>query len=1082
MICHTRTKCGPFSARGPLETTLSRILGLVAVLLFINIAPTPGATITWTNTNGGFWSTPANWSPHFVPNGSDTAVITASGTYTVTVDETVGVFALTIGGTGQQTLTNSAQNITITNTLTINSGGVVSVGGGGLFGGSTSVSGTLNCSGGVYEQIPVNITAAGTMNIGTGGASLYSPINNSGTVNWNGTITANNNHTTLLGAINNQPAGIIYIRGDVSTFCGCYGSEYFNNAGILRKTAAAGTTTIGISFTNTGTVDDQSGTIQFNAGGNMAGTYNTAAGTLIQFTGGNFAQSGPVTVTGNGVCQQNGATVTLLNRITKFLLISGNVALAPNFDTNGTIQNLQLQGAYLIGTNVVTGTLGISAGGLGTPGSVTVASGGTLNFNGTSATINSPLTNAGTINWSSGTAYLNNANNPLSLNGYLVNQAGGLISIICDQSVGSGQYGYEVIKNLGTIRKTAGLGITTFGVAFTNSGTIDAESGTVRFSYNGNIAGTYNTAAGAIIEFVGGNFVENGAVSVTGSGVCRENGANVTVTNQIPNFALVSGTVNLAPNFEGDGNIHSLQLDGVTLMGNYVVTGTMGMEGSVIPGGGSLTVANGGTLNFNGAGVAIDGPLTNLGTINWTGGGNLGINNSHGSLLGGVFNQPGATINIYSDASVGSGQYGYEFFNNAGAIHKFAGLGITSFGVPFTNSGTIDVQSGAVHFTQGGNLGGTYNTTASTLIEFDGGNFTENAAVTITGAGTCRENGGNVTLLNQITGLTLLSGTVVLLPNFQSDGNIHSLQLDGASFTGNYTVTGTLGMNGSPVAAGSALTIAPGGILNLNGAGMALSGPLTNSGTINWTSPNCNIGINNNSSTLLGAIYNQPSGLINVRNDQGIGNGQYGSEKFVNSGTIRKSLARGTTTVGVPFYNSGTLDIQSGIFDIASQYFPTGGTMNFGITSLGDFGQIAFPTAATLTGTVSANLNAGYFPTIGDSFPVVTYGTQLGVFSNAVLPVPGQWQTNYGNTSFTIIVTNVIAVSAPVMLTPVSYAGGHFTLQLDGPLGPAYSVESSTDLLHWVSLGTNTPGSMPYKVIDSNAGTSRRFYRAVEGP
>jgi len=57
--------------------------------------------------------------------------------------------------------------------------------------------------------------------------------------------------------------------------------------------------------------------------------------------------------------------VTLNDRISKFKLVSGNVILSPTFEGIGTIQNLQLDGATLTGANVVTGTLGINGGGLG---------------------------------------------------------------------------------------------------------------------------------------------------------------------------------------------------------------------------------------------------------------------------------------------------------------------------------------------------------------------------------------------------------------------------------------------------------------------------------------------------------------------------------------------------------------------------------------------------------------------------------------------------------------------------------------------------------------------------------------------
>src|SRR5215469_3724042 len=93
-----------------------RAYWIAGLLAGLSIAGLRGATITWTNTSGGLWSVPANWSPHFVPGTSDSASITTAGTYTVTVDTIVSVFALTLGAaSGQQILTNYNQPMAVTN-------------------------------------------------------------------------------------------------------------------------------------------------------------------------------------------------------------------------------------------------------------------------------------------------------------------------------------------------------------------------------------------------------------------------------------------------------------------------------------------------------------------------------------------------------------------------------------------------------------------------------------------------------------------------------------------------------------------------------------------------------------------------------------------------------------------------------------------------------------------------------------------------------------------------------------------------------------------------------------------------------
>src|SRR5271154_356196 len=108
-----------------------------AFLLFLAIGGTvaDAATITWTNTAGGNWSVAANWSPNQVPGSSDDAVITASGTYNVTLDTSPTVNSLALGGSsGQQTLTTGNNNLTLNNSSFVNANGNLALTGGYLYG------------------------------------------------------------------------------------------------------------------------------------------------------------------------------------------------------------------------------------------------------------------------------------------------------------------------------------------------------------------------------------------------------------------------------------------------------------------------------------------------------------------------------------------------------------------------------------------------------------------------------------------------------------------------------------------------------------------------------------------------------------------------------------------------------------------------------------------------------------------------------------------------------------------------------------------------------------------------------------
>jgi hypothetical protein len=69
--------------------------------------------------------------------------------------------------------------------------------------------------------------------------------------------------------------------------------------------------------------------------------------------------------------------------------------------------------------------------------------------------------------------------------------------------------------------------------------------------------------------------------------------------------------------------------------------------------------------------------------------------------------------------------------------------------------------------------------------------------------------------------------------------------------------------------------------------------------------------------------------------------------------------------------------------------------------------------------------------------------------------------------------TNTFAVTigpmAPVVLTPLSYAGGQFRLSVTGSLGPDYVLQGSANLANFTDLATNTPVTMPFTFTNFSA-------------
>jgi hypothetical protein len=175
------------------------------------------------------------------------------------------------------------------------------------------------------------------------------------------------------------------------------------------------------------------------------------------------------------------------------------------------------------------------------------------------------------------------------------------------------------------------------------------------------------------------------------------------------------------------------------------------------------------------------------------------------------------------------------------------------------------------------------------------------------------------------------------------------------------------------------------------------------------------------------------------------------------------------------------LDAQTGTIGLTNNYDLAGGTLNFGITSLTSYGQINIAGSPALSGTLSINLNDGYYPTNGNAFPLLTYGSETGAFSPLALPPWINWQTNYGPTTFTLSVVNLNG--RPVVAAAKVPAPGQFSFQFTGNPSGSYSVLATTNLIlplaDWTVLGSATLISSDlFQYVDTHATNyPQRFYR-----
>ena len=334
---------------------------------------------------------------------------------------------------------------------------------------------TLNCAGG-YVSGALTIATNGVLNI-TGGLTLSYPcvLTNLGTVTWSGSGSV----SCSSGVVYNEPGAVFDVQNDQLMSGGG-----FQNAGLVRKSAGTGTTTINSSFNNTGAVQIQTGTVNFsgllteNPGSSLSGTWR------------------------------------------------GNLTLSGTWTNDLTIAT----DAYLVGTNTMAATLNCAGGRVS--GALTIATNGVLNITG-GLTLSYPcvLTNLGTVTWS--------GSGSVSCSGGVVyNEPGAVFDVQNDQQMTGGGF-----QNAGLFRKSAGTGTTTINSSFNNTGVLDAQSGIIRVDGTYTQTGcTLNVRLNSQTDF--GRITFSGALSLVGAFNADLNTSFVPTNNstfQVLTFGSASG-------------------------------------------------------------------------------------------------------------------------------------------------------------------------------------------------------------------------------------------------------------------------------------------------------------------------------------------------------------------------------------------------------------------------------------------------------------------------------------------------------------------------------------------------------------
>ena len=395
----------------------------------------------------------------------------------------------TYSGAGRFLLTGC----TVAGTLTNVSGSNVEFAGGTLSGTGTII-GTLNWTGGTFDTGGTLTIASNSVLVASGLAdkSLNRRLDNYGKVNWTGGRIIGDNSPVL----NNFTGALFDAQTDATLFDSNDATvKTFNNSGLVRKSAGAGTSSWQGLFNNEGTLGALSGTLALAGGGQSTGSFTNATGATLEFTGGTQVLTNGASFSGAGTNRINGGTVSVLTNAT--------VTAAGTFE-------------------LVTGTLGgdgvFSApagsqfnwkgGVMGGSGKTTIATGATLVVSEVAdKSLNRRLDNAGTLTWTAGRIIGDNT--PV-----LNNLGGGLFDVQTDTTLfESNDQTIKTFNNSGTVRKSAGTGTTVFNGTFNNSAILELKKGIL------SLPSGYAPAAGSSLKVSIGGLTAGtdfGQLQVTG--------------------------------------------------------------------------------------------------------------------------------------------------------------------------------------------------------------------------------------------------------------------------------------------------------------------------------------------------------------------------------------------------------------------------------------------------------------------------------------------------------------------------------------------------------------------------------------
>ena len=962
--------------------------GTVSNAFIVAIAYLPGSTGAAT-VNGGNWTNTGEISVAIFGNGSLTlnngtvsnalgfigAQNGSTGTVTVNGGNWTNSDILSVGYHGNGTLRLNGGTVSTTQsvigaetrsngTLSL-LGGVLSTGQVSEFGGNGTVTfsgGTLRLSGGQanlfagFESGDVMLTGVGGT-IDTQGFEVATALGLTG----DGSLTKQGNGTLTLIGNNTYTGGTTVSEGTLQIGAGGTDGSIVGNVALSSGRSSMAfnrgdTYTFGGNITGSGSVlQSGNGATVLTANSTYSGRTTVAAGTLY-VNGDNSASTGNVTVSsgtlggigiiGGNVTVQSGATIAAgadaasgghltTNNLT---LLDGSIALFKLANPNNLVPVI-LQGGLLASSGNVTLSLQLTGGYTGNVGDgFKLFAYDQMDFGATNFLLATNLSNG--LAWD--TSFL---------------ASRGVVSIMTapapavthwlgqtDSNWSAANWASNAAGNATTATPTSNDDITFSATGATNqtgtvldadttikSLTVNSTAGiqgnkTLTITRDTNVNAGTLTLSGNVTVLTGGRSVIDGpgagaTVTVDGAGATWSTTGDLIVGDNATgalnvNGGSVSSNILYVGNMGGSSG--TLTLAGGTINAGFLAVGEAGGTGALFISGGVLTNPDAYISDYAGGGSATvsGGTWNNTGNL-YVGGGGLGTLDITGGLVTtGVSARLGLGGNTEGRVTVS----GNGTFQNAGdLIVGDAGTGTLNI----VNGGSVSVGNGTGTLTLGAQSGSTGTLNIGTF----GGNSTAgtvNAAEVKGGTGTATIN------FNQ-------TDVIVFTPNITGSTSVNALGGGATSLSGNLSYSG--------------LTTITGTRLNFTGSMSALTGNITNGGTLG----------------LLQAADTTYSGTIT-------GTGNNSIDKSGN-GTV--TLGGSVASINNTFINAGTLNFTGDMSGLTGNILIYGDALGLG-----------------------QSVDTTYNGSIGGTGNVVKFGTATTTIANLAPSYTGTTTINSGTLNF----------------------------------------------------------------------------------